>query len=175
MDFERLSLQPLHSWPWRGKPFFLSPMSPPVSHNLRPSPELTGQLPPNLEFPPRPANLPEAVRIAATAKHTDQSLLGGNSQQEGGREGEEKQPAASNARSGRLEERLVFLGGEKQDPEGAREVECFRGLLRLVSLWWELPPWLDSNLRILFPGLQELSTIFGRIFLPRPLPDALTP
>jgi hypothetical protein len=26
---------------------------------------------------------------------------------------------------------------------------CFRGLsMRLVSLWWELPPWLTSNIRI---------------------------
>jgi hypothetical protein len=26
---------------------------------------------------------------------------------------------------------------------------CFRGLsMRLVSLWWELPPWLTSNTRI---------------------------
>ena len=32
---------------------------------------------------------------------------------------------------------------------GAREEYCFRGLsMRLVSLWWELPPWLDSNNRI---------------------------
>jgi hypothetical protein len=32
--------------------------------------------------------------------------------------------------------------------------------LRLVSLWWELPPWLDSNLRILNSGLQENSYDF---------------
>ena len=28
---------------------------------------------------------------------------------------------------------------------GRQGGECFRGLLRLVSLWWELPPWLDFN------------------------------
>jgi hypothetical protein len=28
--------------------------------------------------------------------------------------------------------------------------------MRLVSLWWELPPWLDSNNRIWNRGTQEL-------------------
>ncbi len=33
---------------------------------------------------------------------------------------------------------------------------CFRGLsMRLVSLWWELPPRLTSNIRIRFYGLQQ--------------------
>ena len=42
----------------------------------------------------------------------------------------------------------------KKTLTGAGEV-CFRGLdLRLVSLWWELPPRLDSNNRILILGMQ---------------------
>jgi hypothetical protein len=42
---------------------------------------------------------------------------------------------------------------------------CFRGLsMRLVSLWWELPPWLDSNSNIWFCGMQEFSIRKSKLF-----------
>jgi len=34
-----------------------------------------------------------------------------------------------------------------KNPEG-RQGGLLQGSLRLVSLWWEFPPWLDSNIRI---------------------------
>jgi hypothetical protein len=52
---------------------------------------------------------------------------------------------------------------------GAREEYCFRGLsMRLVSLWWELPPWLDSNIRIWISGMQAflLQNFKENLFFP---------
>src|SRR5208283_4878090 len=36
-----------------------------------------------------------------------------------------------------------LIWGVEAEKKGRQGGECFRGLLRLVSLWWELPPWLD--------------------------------
>src|SRR5690348_1266565 len=49
---------------------------------------------------------------------------------------------------------------DSQTLSGAGE-DCFRGLfMRLVSLWWELPPRLDSNTSIWNPGLQQFFVFF---------------
>jgi len=59
---------------------------------------------------------------------------------------------AGRAKNGELQFRSLAICGTTADSKtlaGAGEI-CFRGLyLRLVSLWWELPPRLDSNNRIL--------------------------
>src|SRR5712692_8342639 len=38
--------------------------------------------------------------------------------------------------------------------------------MRLVSLWWELPPRLDSNIRILFGKMQQFFVGSLNFFLP---------
>src|SRR5215467_13555129 len=37
--------------------------------------------------------------------------------------------------------------------------------MRLVSLWWEFPPRLNSNIRILRDGMQQFFVGFLKIFL----------
>jgi hypothetical protein len=37
--------------------------------------------------------------------------------------------------------------------------------MRLVSLWWELPPWLDSNSNIWFREVQEFLYEILNLFL----------
>jgi hypothetical protein len=46
------------------------------------------------------------------------------------------------------------ISGRGMNPKGARE-DASGVFVRLVSLWWEFPPWLDSNNNIWKFGMQQ--------------------
>jgi hypothetical protein len=53
---------------------------------------------------------------------------------------------------------LVALNLFQTGPQEGRRGGLLQGsLMRLVSLWWELPPRLDSNINILRNGMQQFS------------------
>ena len=49
----------------------------------------------------------------------------------------------------------------KLTPKGRRGGLLQGSLMRLVSLWWELPPRLDSNISISPDGMQQFFVEYG--------------